>query len=115
MGQFPLLPLIAAVEAKQTPGKFAWPSVDFVASRSRLLMLLGWIRGKKDYWRIDAQLAGANTVILNDCPTRNPQNAGGYGLNYERASTKPVPGVKDGTRHYRIIKYVSVLFRFRTH
>ncbi|KAF9464193.1 hypothetical protein BDZ94DRAFT_525066 [Collybia nuda] len=105
-----LLPLITAVERKSklNDATFDWASVDFVTDRNGLRKLLRWIGGtaKKDF-RIDMQLAGTGTVLLNRWEVRTSEQMSGftYGFNFEKASTKPVPGCEKSTGHHRIVKY----------
>ena len=109
MKLFPLLPLIRAVQDLVDQGvtpKFDWPSVDFVASRSRLRMLLNWANNVSDLWRIDTQLAGEKTVILSDCIGIRQHQSNSFGSHFEDASTYPAPGAENETGHYRIVAYV---------
>jgi hypothetical protein len=108
-----LLPLLTAVErTAEADGKtFEWSSVDFVTDRNSLRKLLRWIGGTalKDF-RIDTQLAGERTVLLNRWETHPIEQMGGYtyGFNFEKASTRPAPGCEDGTGHHRIVRYVRI-------
>lgn len=110
-----LLPLITAVERKSEldDKPFDWASVDFVTDRNGLRKLLRWIGGsaEKDF-RIDMQLAGTSTVLLNRWEVRTSEQMSGYtfGFNFEKASTKPAPGCEKSTGHHRIVKYVSCLY-----
>jgi len=113
MKKSPLLPLIRAVQDLTDQGvtqKFDWPSVDFVTDRGRLRRLLAWAVGLSDKWRIDTELAGANTVLLSGRAPVTKETSGrstSYGFNFEDASTDPVPG--NGTGHHRIVAYVCAL------
>ena len=115
MSKLTLLPLIRAVQDMTDQGvtqQFDWPSVDFVADRGYLRRLLHWAMGSADEWRVDAQLAGANTVLLCGCPPVSRERSGrsnSYGFNYETASTYAAPGLEDKPSHYRIIAYVRDL------
>ena len=112
MKKFTLFPLIKAVQDLTDQGatqKFDWPSVDFVTDRGRLRKLLAWAVGQSDQWRIDTQLAGANTILLSGCAPVTKETGArsiSYGFNYEDASTYPVPGLGDGSGHHRIVAYV---------
>ena len=112
MKKFTLLPLIKAVQDLTDQGttqKLDWPSVDFVTDRGRLRKLLTWVVGLSDEWRIDTQLAGANTVLLSGHAPVTIETSGrstSYGFNYEDASTYPVPGLENEPSHHRIITYV---------
>ena len=112
MEDYTLLPLIRAVQDLTDQGvtqQFDWPSVDIVTDRGRLRKLLSWVTGRSDRWRIDTQLAGANTVLLTGRPqvTRgtNDQDAC-YGFSFKEASTYPAPGLGDEPGHHRIVTYV---------
>jgi len=113
--RFTLLPLIKAVQTtttttrKKVPSRFDWSSVDFVADRNGLRKLVAWANNKSDYWRIDTQLAGEKTVLMNGWPPVTKQTSGrsqSYGFNFEKACTHPAPGCESGTGHHRIVAYV---------
>ena len=115
--RFTLLPLIKAVQTftirKKVPTRFDWPSVDFVADRNGLRNLLAWANNKSGSWRIDTQLAGEKTVLMNGWPPVTKQTSGesqSYGFNFEKACTHPAPGCESGTGHHRIIAYVCTLY-----
>jgi len=114
MKRLTLLPLIKAVQDLTDQGvtqKFDWPSVDFVTDRGRLRKLLAWAIGLSDQWRIDTQLAGANTVLLSGCaPVTKLWSGQGtsYGFSFEDASTSPAPGLGNEPGHHRIVAYVRV-------
>ncbi|KAF9783119.1 hypothetical protein BJ322DRAFT_1008508, partial [Thelephora terrestris] len=111
MNNLTLLPLIRAVQDLTGQGvteKFDWPSADFVADRGRLRKLLAWSVGLSDQWRIDTQLAGANTVLLSGRAPVTKETSGrsrSYAFNYREASTYPVPGLENEYSHHRIIAY----------
>lgn len=87
-----------------------WPSVDFVTDRSNLRKLLRWSENKSgDAFRIDTQLAGDKTVLMNrwEKRTREHGQSTSYGFNFEDATTAPVAGCEKTTSHHRIVKYVS--------
>ncbi|KZP29280.1 hypothetical protein FIBSPDRAFT_927058 [Athelia psychrophila] len=126
-----LLPLIRAVElmsnsgpipallAEHGPERVEWGTVDFVTDRSNLRKLLRWIDGSTsgDPIRMDAQLAGNGTVLLNRWESRTSGwRSGGYGYNLEKEVTKPAVGCEDATAHARIVKYnlggLSMVVRF---
>ena len=113
MKKFPLLPLIRAVQDLTDQGvtqQFDWPSVDFVTDRGRLRRLLAWAVGLSDKWRIDTELAGANTVLLSGRAPVTKETSGqstSYGFNFKDVLTYPVPG--NGTGHHCIIAYVRAL------
>ena len=111
-----LLPLIRAVQTftirkKKGASKFDWPSVDFVVDRGGLRKLVTWANNKSSHWRIDTQLAGNKTVLMNGCPLATKQTSGqsqSYGFNFEKACTYPAPGCESGTGHHRIVTYVRL-------
>jgi hypothetical protein len=110
-----LLPLITAVDKIQEDDNkpdFDWASVDFVTDRNGLRKLLRWIDGTATRsFRIDMQLAGKRSVLLNRWERRNRERGSGftYGFNFEEASTKAAKGCEESTGHHRIVKYVSQL------
>ena len=115
MKKLTLLPLIKAVQDFTDQGitqSFDWPSVDFVTDRGRLRKLLAWALGQSDSWRIDTQLAGANTVLLSGrAPVTKltSGNSTSYGFSFEDASTYSVQGLEKYPSHHRIVAYVRVL------
>ncbi|KAK0185663.1 hypothetical protein F5146DRAFT_1144172 [Armillaria mellea] len=110
-----LLPLMVAVETviedkKEPP--FDWSSVDFVTDRNCLRKLLRWIGGGNNEkslkeFRIDMQLSGEKTVLLNRWDNRYRVQASGYtyGYSFENHTTKPASGCESSTGHHRIITY----------
>ena len=113
--RFTLLPLIKAVQAVKIRGKsapkFDWSSVDFVTDRNGLRKLVAWANDRSDHWRIDTQLAGEKTVLMNGWPPVTKQTSGqsqSYGFSFEKTCTYPAPGCESGTGHHRIITYVRV-------
>jgi hypothetical protein len=115
-----LLPLITAVDRKSelNDKPFDWASVDFVTDRNGLRKLLRWIGGNagRDF-RIDMQLAGTRTILLNRWEVRTSEQMSGYtfGFNFEKASTKSAPGCEKSTGHHRIVQYVSFLYIWFPH
>jgi hypothetical protein len=107
-----LLPLIVAVNQKQKDegiSPFPWGSIDFVTDRNGLRKLLRWIiGGEVKEFRIDAQLAGKKTILLNRWERRTREQFTGrtYGFKFEKASTNPAVGCEEGSGHHRIISYV---------
>ena len=121
--RFTLLPLIKAVQTTATRKKasstFDWSSVDFVTDRNGLRKLVAWANNKSDNWRIDLQLAGDKTVLINGWPPVTKQSSGrseSYGFSFEKACTHPAPGCESGTGHHRIVTYVrsSCVLRVNT-
>ena len=115
MEDFTLLPLIRAVQDLTDQGvtqQFDWPSVDFVTDRGRLRKLLLWAAGRSDQWKVDTQLAGANTVLLSGRPPVTKETSGRStrcSFNFKEAATYPAPGLGEEPGHHRIIAYVRVL------
>jgi hypothetical protein len=109
-----LLPLITAVDKiaeEEYKPSFDWASVDFVTDRNGLRKLLRWIDGTATKsFRIDMQLAGTHSVLLNRWERRTREELSGftYGFNFEKASTKVTTGCEESTGHHRIVKYVSL-------
>ena len=115
--RFTLLPLIEAVQTvtarKKVAPKFDWSSVDFVTDRTGLRKLVAWANSKSDDWRIDTQLAGDKTILINAWSSVTKQSSGqseSYGFNFEKACTHPAPGCESGTGHHRIVTYVRALY-----
>ena len=120
MGSRTLLPLIRAVQDIESQSntkeedKFNWSSVDFVTDRNGLRKLLRWIFAEpgdppKDF-RIDMQLAGSKTVLMNRWEQFTKEEPGvrrSYGFNFEEVMTIPSPGCERGTGYHRIITYVG--------
>jgi len=108
-----LLPLIVAVnkrfEMRQEP-PFDWSAVDIVTDRNNLRKLFRWADGTSKDFRIDLQLAGTKTVLMNRFSQRYREMFSGrtYGFSFEKSSTDPAPGCKNSTGHHRIITYVSI-------
>jgi len=122
MGSRTLFPLIRAVQDVESQleteeeDKFDWSSADFVTDRNGLRKLLRWINAvtgdpPRDF-RIDMELAGSKTVLLNrweQITKEQPGTRRSYGFNFEEAMTSPGPGCERGTGHHRIIAYVRLL------
>lgn len=101
-----LLPLFKSVDAL---GKTVdWPAIDFVTDRNGLRKLSRWISGGdvKDF-RIDMELAGEHTILLNrwEAQTRTTFLGKSYGFGFEQATTAAVPGCEKSTGHHRIVKF----------
>jgi len=124
MGSRALFPLIRAVQDVESQSgtegkdKFDWSSVDFVTDRNGLRKLLRWINAipqaddpPRDF-RIDIQLAGSKTVLMNrweQITKEQPGTRRSYGFNFEEATTVPASGCERGTGHHRIVTYVGRL------
>ncbi|PPQ72852.1 hypothetical protein CVT24_001180 [Panaeolus cyanescens] len=111
MGRTVLLPLISAVNKVQeskSAEPFDWASVDFVTDRNGLRALSRWVSGNSNRnFRIDLQLAGNKTVLMNRWSElyQEPFSGRTYGFSFEKASTTPGPGCKSSTGHHRIVTY----------
>ena len=106
-----LLPLFKSVDVLDK--EVDWPSVDFVVDRSGLRKIMRWISvdDVKEF-RIDMELAGKQTVLLNRWEARTREIMPGYtyGFNFEKAMTAAVPGCEKATSHHRIVKYACAHF-----
>lgn len=95
--------------AKKPP--FDWSSADIVTDRNGLRKLTRWVAGEdvRDF-RLDLQLAGEHTVLVNRWEKRNREvfNGRTFGFSFEKASTVPAPGCKESTGHHRIVTYVRL-------
>ncbi|KAH9919325.1 uncharacterized protein B0H18DRAFT_1096175 [Fomitopsis serialis] len=102
MPSYPLYPLVRAVDII---------AVDFVTDRNGLRKLLRWINedGTAKEFRIDTQLAGRRTVLLNrwEKKTREMPSMqySTYGFSFERESTNKAPGCAQASGYHRIVKY----------
>ncbi|TFY74198.1 hypothetical protein EWM64_g9813 [Hericium alpestre] len=104
-----LLPLFSAVDA--VGKEVDWPSIDFITDRNGLRKLMRWIDTgveTKDF-RIDLELVGERTVLLNRWEANTQDVASGrtFGFSFERATTSAAPGCEASTAHHRIVKYVA--------
>lgn len=109
----PLLPLVAAVNEQQIFSPEDWKTVDFVTDRNGLRKLLRWINtaSGRDF-RIDTQLVGEKTVVLNrwEPNTTAYMNGSSYGFNFEKAATIPMPpATRRSDGHHRIVTYVGII------
>lgn len=113
-----LMPLVAAVDftsASNGDPPFDWSSVDIVTDRGNLRRFIDFLKERRAHgsepFRIDVQLAGKKTLLLNRWKKKTIGNCwshcGCYSHNFEKASTKAVPGFEHGHSHHRIIAYVS--------
>lgn len=112
-----LLPLFRAVDVvaeSKVESNINWSSVDFVTDRNGLRKLFRWANYNgtnpqlKDF-RIDMQLAGERTVLLNRWEpfTTVKANSRSFGYSFERVCTVPEIECEEATGHHRIVKYVS--------
>ena len=89
----PLLPLFKAIDFLTDIGHtppLEWASIDFVTDRSNLRALLSWANGSTGELRIDTQLAGHKTVLMNRWTPRPKVSADGvsFGFNFEKKATR---------------------------
>ncbi|KAH9831408.1 uncharacterized protein C8Q71DRAFT_715353 [Rhodofomes roseus] len=113
MPAYPLYSLVRAVDimSEDKGDSFDWSTVDIVTDRNGLRKLLRWLNddGTAKDFRIDTQLAGRRTVLLNrwEKKTRempNPQYST-YGFSFERESTYRAPDCEQASGYHRIVKY----------
>ena len=113
MSEFPMLPLFAAADAiydnKKAP--VDWPAVDVITDRNALRKLLRWLnpsegREVRDF-RIDVELVGAKTIVLNrwEGSLREPPSGKSFGFAFEAATSRAAPGCPS-SGHHRAITYV---------
>lgn len=121
MPDCPFVPLFRAVDTmeKERDGdKVDWSSVDIISDRNNLRKLLAWVQGGEEFFRIDVQLAGSWTMLLQRWEERPLEISDGYGFgdSFELAATTPAPGCEDATLagHHRIISYVRSLYYDQT-
>ncbi|KAI0044355.1 hypothetical protein FA95DRAFT_1608633 [Auriscalpium vulgare] len=120
-----LLPVIKAADAMQK--HVDWPSVDVIVGRNSLTRLMGWASGSSKRsdgawhdFRIDIELAGDKTVLLNrwEAEYWDAPNAKRYGRNFEHAMSTPAKGCEARTSgHHRVVKYdfLGLAFVVRSH
>jgi len=111
MSQYPMLPLFVAADAiheKKAP--VDWPAVDVISDRNGLRKLLRWLnpsegREVRDF-RIDVELVGAKTIMLNrwEFRDREPPTGRSYGFAFEAATSRAAPGCPI-SGHHRAITY----------
>ncbi|KIY64601.1 hypothetical protein CYLTODRAFT_358151 [Cylindrobasidium torrendii FP15055 ss-10] len=99
-----LLPIMLAV-----PQTFEWPSVDILTDRWALRRLLGWAGGGgREDFRIDIDLAGADTLILSP-PIGTPirMDPRSVGVGFEHATTTAPPGEENSVpgQYHRVAAY----------
>lgn len=121
MSEYPMLPLFAAVDeiyGQKAAPPVDWPKVDVITDRNGLRKLLRWLNpslGKdiRDF-RIDVQLVGTKTLVLNRWEGRSQEPPSGrtYGFGFENATTRAAPGCPP-SGHHRAITYVSRRFLFQ--
>ncbi|KAI5989810.1 hypothetical protein F5J12DRAFT_501599 [Pisolithus orientalis] len=113
----PLIPIFAAVDSLRDD--FQYRDLDLITDRNSLRKLLRCIDQQHDKtFRIDLDLLG-KTCLLTRCEetlTDTIKEFHGFGVEYERAATKPRRGSEEETSHHRIISYnfggLKILLRF---
>jgi len=123
MPKTPFLPLIAAVTTRTETGghsPFDWAGLDFITDRNALRKLVRWVKGGTDIkdFRIDLELAGEKTVLMNRWEKRTTEyfNGRSFGFNFEKATTNAHRDCREGTGHHRIVTYdlngIKMVVRF---
>jgi hypothetical protein len=119
-----LLPAIAAVDYNQALKEeppFDWSSVDIVTDRGTLRKLNHWankklvfsqkVRKSDKLFRLDLQLAGEKTVLINRVSLKYTE--GDFNVTYregfKKVATTPGPGCKNALDYNRIASYVSTV------
>jgi hypothetical protein len=117
-----LLPLIGAVNYNQNLREeppFDWSSVDIVADRASLRKLVRWANNKLTFYqkirksdklfRLDLQLAGEKTILINRVSLRYAERHlyQTYREGFGKEFMSPGPGCKNALDYYRIASYVS--------
>lgn len=115
---YPLLPLFRAVDVmvdESAGDPIDWVSVDFISERNGLRKLLRWIADEDESakaFRIDMELAGERTVLLNRWDEKTNQGTipsrPVYGFNFEKESTSVARGCEGSTGHHRVVKFVRL-------
>jgi hypothetical protein len=116
MSQYPMLPLFAAADAmcddgKKAPPPVDWPDVDVITDRNGLRKLLRWLspsQGRETRkFRIDVELVGTKTIVLNRWEGRvhDPPTGKSFGIAFEAATSRAAPGCPR-SGHHRTITYV---------
>lgn len=114
-----LLPIFRAVDIvaeENADTSLDWGSIDIITDRNGLRKLMRWLQyspgPEKEplkQFRIDLQLGGNKTVLMNRWEKRTRENAepprSGCGINFERESTTPTKGCDRSTGHHRIVQY----------
>ncbi|KAM5540765.1 hypothetical protein V8D89_005409 [Ganoderma adspersum] len=114
-----LLPIFRAVDIiaeENADTSLDWSSIDIITDRNGLRKLMRWLQYSPDpekeplkEFRIDLQLGGKKTVLMNRWEKRTRENAepprSGCGMNFERESTTPTKGCERSTGHHRIVKH----------
>lgn len=101
----PLEPLLRALATTQPD--FNMEEIDLVTDRRNLRLLLAFVGGKKSAFRIDIEVV--HSTVLFSCWTPNNtrfvKGFGGYGCEFEKASTRKPNGLRESVTHNRAIRY----------
>ena len=119
-----LLPIFRAVDIiaeENADTSLDWGSIDIITDRNGLRKLMRWLQYSPESdnkeppkeFRIDLQVGGKKTVLMNRWEKRTRENAepprSGCGMNFERESTMSTKGCERSTGHHRIVQHVSGL------
>ncbi|KAF2124744.1 hypothetical protein P153DRAFT_301357 [Dothidotthia symphoricarpi CBS 119687] len=106
--QFPFEPAFQALSIVKPEAKL--DDIDIIVNRNSLRKLLDFAAGRRrDPWRMDLHLV-KNTLFISRkemsarAMVRGNGNSG-YGHNFEKAFTKPEPGLDGSSSHHRVIRY----------
>jgi hypothetical protein len=106
------VPLFAAVNEQKIFASKDWKTVDVITDRNNLRKLLRWIgRSSGRGFRIDTQLVGEKTIVLNRWEPVETELMHGdmFGVNFQKAVTKPMtPAAQSSAWHHRIVTYVGL-------
>lgn len=112
----PLEPLFRALFT--TRPDFDVKGIDLVTDRKNLRLLLGFVGGRAEEFRIDVEVV-RNTVLFSrwsKSPVSYMNSFGGYGHEFEKAFTKYPNSCKGSISHNRAITYtlggVKTIMRF---
>ncbi|KAE8356023.1 hypothetical protein BDV28DRAFT_154904 [Aspergillus coremiiformis] len=101
----PLEPVFRALSL--TRPRMRLTDIDLVTDRRNLRLLLAFVAGKKNVFRIDAEQVHNTTLFTSWTPRAVCYFRGedGYGHEFERAATRPPRGFRDSIAHHRVIRY----------
>jgi len=111
ISRYPMLPLFVAADAihdKKAP--VDWAAVDVITDRNGLRKLLRWLNPEEGEevrsFRIDVELVGSKTIVLNrwEPRAREPSRQGTFGFGFEAATSCAAPGCPI-SGHHRTITY----------
>ncbi|PYH88377.1 hypothetical protein BO71DRAFT_403919 [Aspergillus ellipticus CBS 707.79] len=112
----PMAPLVEAILS--TRPNLRWRDVDFISDRKNLRLLMGFVTGKKDLFRIHVEVV-KTTVIFTTWSSRKTyfvRGFGGYGHEFENVRTAEARHTHGSLIHNRIVQYglggYSIILRF---